>query len=357
MVLVFLSGTAIGGAIGVFLGFYFHSRQNKWARMEFENLAQQIFETKTNRLNETTEGLLRPLREHLAKFEKSVDEKYTTEAKERHVLKSEIEKLILLNDKMAIEAHSLTEALRGDNKTQGDWGEMVLKRVLEASGLREGHEYVEQSSHLNDDGDRRQPDVLIHLPDGKHVIVDSKVSLRAYEAYRAATDEEMKKKWLNEHLKSVERQVDELKQKNYSKLNGVQSPDVVLMFIPIEPAYVLAMHADSDLSLRAWQKGVAIVTATTLLISLKTIASIWKVEKQNKNTLEIVHEGSRLYDKFVGFIEDFEKIGHTLESGQKQFESAMNKLRDGPGSVSRKIERLRELGAAPSKTIPPTFLE
>ena len=357
MSLVFFSGVAIGGAIGVFLGFYFHSRQNKWARLEFENLAQKIFETKTNRLNETTEGLLKPLSEHLAKFEKAVDEKYTIEAKERHVLKSEIEKLVFLNDKMTTEARSLTEALRGDNKTQGDWGEMVLKRVLEASGLREGHEYVEQSSHLNDDGDRRQPDVLIHLPDIKHVIVDSKVSLRAYEAHRASTDEEEKKKYLSEHLKSIERHVDELNQKNYSKLKGIQSPDIVLMFIPIEPAYVLAMHADSDLSLRAWQKGVAIVTATTLLISLKTVASIWKVENQNKNALEIAHEGARLYDKFVGFIEDFEKIGHTFESGQKHFAAAMNKLRDGPGSVSSKIERLRELGAAPSKTIPPTFLE
>lgn len=361
MALVFISGLAVGAALGVFFGFYFYSRQTKWTRLEFESLAQKIFENKTDRLNETTEGLLKPLREYLSRFEKSVDEKYTIEAKERHVLKSEIEKLILLNDKMAVEARSLTEALRGDNKAQGDWGELVLKRVLEASGLREGHEYVEQSSHVNEDGDRLRPDVVVHLPDGKHVVIDSKVSLRAYDAYRAsaneAPNEAVKAKWISEHIKSLERHIDELSQKNYAKLKGVHSPDFVLMFVPIEPAYILAMHSDPDLSTRAWQKGVAIVTSTTLLVSLKTIASIWKVEKQNKNALEIAHEGARLYDKFAGFIEDFEKIGHTFESGQKQFTAAMNKLRDGPGSVSRKIERLKELGASPNKSIPSTFLE
>ncbi len=377
--LFFLFGATVGAILGVLIGYYWHSKGRvqddklvqelrERAELQFENLANRIFESKAKTLSETAkslnenaeknlEGILKPLREHLQKFEKSVDEKYTTEAKERYVLKSEIEKLISLNDKMAVETKSLTDALRGDNKVAGDWGEMVLKRVLEASGLREGHEYFEQQSHANDDGDRMRPDVVIQLPDNKHVIVDSKVSLRAFDAYRASNDDGDKQKWLNEHLKSIERHVTELSDKNYAKLKGIKSPDIVLMFIPIEPAYVLAMHADSDLSLRAWQKGVAIVTATTLLTSLKTIASIWRVDKQNRNAIEIAQEGAKLYDKFVGFLEEFEKIGHTFETGQKQYASAMNKLHDGPGNVFRKMERLRELGASPSKSLPADRLE
>ncbi len=333
----------------------------KQLKIEFENMAQQILENKSKTFSEATEKnldiLLKPLKEKIQTFEKSVDEKYSNEAKERHALKSEIERLISLNDRMATETSSLTQALRGDSKVQGDWGELVLERILEASGLREGFEYSIQKSHNNDEGDRFRPDIIINLPDNKHIIVDSKVSIKAYDIYRLSETEESKTKAINEHLKSIEKHIDDLGDKHYSKLKGVNSPELVFMFIPIEPAYLLAMHSDAELSTRAWKKGVAIVTATTLLTSLKTVASIWRLEKQNRNALEIAQEGAKLYDKFVGFLEDFEKIGNTLEQGQKQYSMAMGKLKDGPGNVFRKMELLRELGASPNKKIKPELLE
>lgn len=333
----------------------------KQSKIEFENLANQILEAKTKTFNETTEKsldtLLKPLKDKIHSFEESVEKKYTDEAKERHALKSEIEKLITLNDKMALETNSLTQALRGDSKVQGDWGELVLERILEASGLRENHEYTLQTQHTNDDGDKFKPDVIVNLPENKHIIVDSKVSLTAYERYRATTDETAQTVALKEHLKSIEKHIDELSAKHYAKLKGINSPEFVFMFIPIEPAYLLAMKEDPELSVKAWKKGVAIVTSTTLLTSLKTVASIWRLENQNKNALEIAQEGANLYDKFVGFLEDFEKIGKTFETGQKQYGDAMNKLKDGTGNVFRKMELLRELGASPKKRIKQDLIE
>lgn len=333
----------------------------KQTKLEFENLANQVLDAKTKSFNEQTEKsldtLLKPLREKIQTFEKTVDDKYSNEAKERHALKSEIERLITLNDKMAFETNSLTQALRGDSKVQGDWGELVLERILEASGLREGSEYSLQKSHNDEDGDRYRPDVIINLPETKHVVIDSKVSLKAYDINRSSTDEAIQMKSIEDHIRSIEKHIDDLSEKHYSKLKGVNSPEVVFMFIPIEPAYMLAMQKDPELSSRAWKKNVAIVTSTTLLISLKTMASIWRLEKQNKNAAEIASEGSKLYDKFVGFLEDFEKIGNTIESGQKQYLTAMGKLKDGPGNVFRKMELLRELGASPNKKIKPELLE
>lgn len=334
---------------------------NKQARATFENLANQILETKSKAFDEKTEKsldtLLKPLRERIQTFEKSVEDKYTFEAKERHALKSEIEKLIVLNDKMVFEANSLTQALRGDSKVQGDWGELVLERILEASGLRENHEYTLQTQFASDTGDKFKPDVIVNLPENKHIIADSKVSLTAYERYRSSTDEAIHAVALKEHIKSIEKHIDELSEKHYSKLKGINSPEFVFMFVPIEPAYVLAMQADPELSVRAWRKGVAVVTATTLLTSLKTVASIWRLENQNRNALQIAQEGANLYDKFVGFLEDFEKIGKTFESGQKQYSDAMNKLKDGTGNVFRKMELLRELGSSPKKKIKQELLE
>ncbi len=333
----------------------------KQTKMEFENLANQVLDAKTKTFSETTEKsldvLLKPLKEKIQNFEKAVDEKYSNEAKERHALKSEIEKLITLNDKMAVEAHSLTQALRGDSKIQGDWGELVLAKILEASGLQEGLEYSQQKSHNDDEGDRFRPDIIINLPENKHVIVDSKVSLKAYDLYRSSEDEGIQSKVLGDHIKSIENHINDLGDKHYSKLKGVHSPELVFMFVPIEPAYLLAMQKDSDLSARAWKKGVAIVTSTTLLTSLKTVASIWRLEKQNKNAMQIAQEGAKLYDKFVGFLEDFEKIGKTFDNGQKQYSDAMSKLRDGSGSVFKKMELLRELGAAPKNKIKTELLE
>jgi DNA recombination protein RmuC len=330
-------------------------------KLEFENLANQILEKKSAAFNVQSEKsldiLLKPLKEKIQGFEKSVDEKYSFESKERHALKSEIERLINLNDRMTKETNSLTRALRGDSKVQGDWGELVLEKILEASGLREGQEYLIQKSVHNQEGDRFRPDIIINLPEDKHVIVDSKVSLKAYDLYRSNEDELLKTQYLNDHIKSLEKHLDDLSSKHYAKMKGINSPEFVFMFVPIEPAYLLAMHADPELLDRAWRKNVAFVTATTLLTSLKTVASIWRLEKQNKNALEIAKEGGKLYDKFVGFLEDFEKIGSTFDNGQKIYIQAMGKLKDGPGNVFRKIEHLKELGAAPQKKIPNELLE
>ncbi len=330
----------------------------KVARADFENLAQQVLEMKSRTFSEQTEksleGILKPLRERILEFEKKVETTYTTEAKERFALKSEVERLIVLNEKMTAETKSLTQALTGQSKVQGDWGELVLEKILESSGLREGEEYTLQDSRTNDEGARYRPDVVINLPENKHIIVDAKASLTAYDLYckaSSAGDETAAAQALDAHIKSMRKHVEDLADKDYAKLKGIKSPEFVFMFVPVEPAYLVAMQADPDFSMWAWNKKVAIVTATTLLASLKTVASIWRVEKQNRNAIEIATEGARLYDKFVGFVEDFEKIGKLFETGQTTYQAAMGKLKEGPGNVFRKMERLRELGAAPNKQL------
>ncbi|MFZ9595666.1 MAG: DNA recombination protein RmuC [Bdellovibrionia bacterium] len=331
------------------------------SKLEFENLAQSVLELKSKTFSEQTEknldGILRPLREKLGEFEKKVESTYRIEANERIALKTEIERLVLLNDRMTQETSQLTQALKGDSKFQGNWGELVLEKVLESSGLRENHEYTLQQEYRNDAGEKFRPDVIIHLPENKHLVVDAKVSLKSYEAYCNSQESAQRQASLEGHLKSVMKHVEELGSKHYSKLKGIKSPEFVFLFMPIEPAFLLAAQADPELTSKAWKQGVAIVTATSLLTSLKTVASIWKVENQNKNALEIAQEGAKLYDKFVGFLEDFEKIGKTFEQGHSQFTSAMGKLKEGPGNIFRKMELLRELGAAPNKKIKAELLE
>ncbi len=334
------------------------------ARAEFAQLASQLIEKESARIRETNEKglerLLSPFKERLLEFEKRIEENYLAEGRERLVLKTEVERLVQLNERMANETNQLTQALKGDSKFQGDWGEMVLERILEESGLREGFEYELQKSLENHDGGRLRPDVLVLLPDGKQIIIDSKVSLKAYEAYcrlGADASEEERTRCLREHVASIERHVNELAERHYPRLKGLKTPEFVFLFTPIEAAYVLAMRHDPTLATRAWRKGVAIVTSTTLFTSLKTVASIWRLEHQNRNAQEIALEAAKLYDKFVGFYEDFEKIGRVFENGLQQYEEARRKLRDGPGNVFRKIDRLRELGAAPSKRLRPELLE
>jgi DNA recombination protein RmuC len=333
----------------------------KQSQLEFQNLAQQILDSKAKTFSEQSEknleGLLKPLKDRLGDFEKKVDSTYKTEANERIALKTEVERLVVLNEKMTRETSQLTQALKGDSKFQGDWGELVLEKVLESSGLRENHEYVVQSEHRNEQGEKFRPDVVINLPDSKHIIVDAKVSLKSYEAYCSTEDSVARGLHLEAHLKSILKHVDDLSGKHYSKLKGIHSPEFVFLFMPIEPAFLLAAQNDAELTTRAWKHGVAIVTATSLLTSLKTVASIWKLENQNKNALEIAQEGARLYDKFVGFLEDFEKIGKTFDQGQSQYATAMGKLKEGPGNVFRKMEVLRELGAMPNKRIKQELLE
>lgn len=332
------------------------------ARAEFENLASRIIERETRQFQENSEKglerLLVPLKERLKDFEKKVDDSYQTEGRERHVLKAEVERLIQLNERMALETNSLTQALKGDSKFQGDWGELVLENILEASGLREGIEYSKQESLTDREGDKFRPDIIVNLPDDKQIIIDSKVSLKAYEQHcRADVDDAGRARHLEAHLESIMNHVDELAEKHYPKLKGLRTPEFVFLFTPIEPAYLLAMRHDPELATRAWKKGVAIVTSTTLFTSLKTVASIWRLEHQNRNAQEIAEEAAKLYDKFVGFHDDFEKIGRIFESGVNQYEEARRKLRDGPGNVFRKIELLRELGAAPNKRLKPELLD
>ncbi|HVK60918.1 MAG TPA: DNA recombination protein RmuC [Bdellovibrionales bacterium] len=331
------------------------------ARTEIANVAGQLLERETKRFQEASEknieGLLNPLKERLKDFEKKVDETYQAEGRERFLLKSEVEKLITLNEKMTRETTQLTQALKGDSKVQGDWGEFVLENILTSSGLREGLEYSKQESFENSDGDRLRPDIIVRLPDEKQIVIDSKVSLKAYETMMRSESTEERALHLRAHCESLARHVDSLAEKHYSKVKGLRSPEFVFLFTPIESAYVVAIQSDPDLAARAWKKGVAIVTSTTLFTSLKTVASIWRLENQNRNAQEIADEAAKLYDKFVGFHDDFEKIGRIFETGSAQFDEARRKLRDGPGNVFRKIELLRELGAAPNKRIKPELLE
>lgn len=330
-------------------------------KIEFENIANQILETKSKAFIDQNEKnldtILKPLKEKIQTFESSVENKFKTESNERFALKSEIERLIGLNEKMTTEAHLLTQALKGDSKVQGDWGEQILERVLESSGLQEGREYSIQQSLVNDSGDKQRPDVIINLPDDKHIIIDSKVSLTNYEQYYRATTDDEREIALNLHVKSISKHIDDLSSKDYFKLKGINSPEFVFTFVPIEPAFLLAIQKDSELVTKAWNKRIALVTSSTLFTSLRTVSSIWKVEKQNRNAQEIALESARMYDKFVGFLDDFQKIGKTFESGQNAYQAAMGKLRDGNGSVFKKMENLKMLGASPSKKIPAELIE
>lgn len=335
------------------------------ARAEFESLAARIVERDGRSLRESMlessekslERLLTPLKERLREFEKLVTDSYQFEGRERSILRAEVERLIHLGERMTSETGLLAQALRGDSKTQGDWGEVVLERILESAGLREGVEFYTQAEFTNDEGNRVRPDVVVVIPDGKQIVIDAKVSLKAFEAYTHAVDDAERERSLKAHLASVSRHVDDLAKKHYDKLKSLRTPEFVFLFMPIEPAYILAMRHDPELVQRAWNKGVAIVTSTTLFASLRTVASIWRLEHQNRNAQEIADEAAKLYDKFVGFNEDFEKLGRTFESGLQQFSEARKKLSQGQGNVFRKIELLRELGAAPEKRLRPELLD
>ena len=327
-------------------------------RHEFENLTRQLLETHGQRLQETNQAqlgqLLDPLRERLQQFEKRVEESYQAEARERFSLKRELERLSQLNADMTQEARNLTLALKGDNKAQGNWGELVLTRVLEASGLQAGREYTVQAKDLDlrdSEGRRLQPDVIIHLPEGKHLIVDAKVSLVAYERLVAADTPEATAQALQQHLESLRTHIRQLSDKHYPGLSGLQSPDFVLMFLPVEPAFQAALQAQQDLFAYAWSRRIVLVSPTTLLATLKTVASVWKLEQQNRHAEEIARQGAELYDKFAGFVEEIEKIGTHLRRAQQSQEDALRKLRDGRGSLTSRVERLRSLGIDPKKRL------
>lgn len=323
---------------------------------QFKNLANQIFEEKGSKFvqqNQTSiDQLLKPLGERLKEFQAKVEETYDKESKQRFSLQHEVQRLLELNNKLSQDATNLTNALKGDSKTQGVWGEMVLETILQASGLRNGREYDTQVSMDKEVGGKSQPDVVVRLPDSKHVVIDAKVSLTAYEAYVSAEDEAVRTQELARHVSSVRRHVAELADRNYAELYGLGSLDFVLMFVPIESALTLVAQGDENVFLEAFNKGVMIVSPTTLLISLRTIAGIWRYEYQNRNAQELVRQCAAMYDKFVGFVADLEDVGRKIDQARSSYDGAYSKLKTGKGNLIRQAERVRELGLKPSKLLP-----
>jgi len=323
---------------------------------QFKNLANEILEEKSKRFAEQNQQnldiLLKPLQEKLTDFRKQVDETYQSEARERFALKQEVEKLAGLNLRMTDETRALTNALKGESKTQGDWGELVLETILENSGLRKGEEYLVQDTQTISDGSRLQPDVVIRLPESKHLVIDSKVSITAYTRYIQADDEAVKTAELNSHVLSVKQHIQGLSAKNYQDLYGVGSIDFVLMFIPIEPAFLAAMRHAPDIYQEALKKNIVIVCPSTLLATVRTVAHLWRQEHQNRNAQEIARQCASLYDKFVGFVEDLDKVGVRLEQAQISYTDAVGKLKTGRGNLIRTAENVKKLGVKPNKSLP-----
>jgi DNA recombination protein RmuC len=323
---------------------------------QFRNLANDILEEKSKRFAEQNQQnldtLLKPLQEKLTDFRKQVDDTYQSEARERFALKQEVEKLAGLNIKMTDETRALTNALKGESKTQGDWGELVLETILENSGLRKGEEYLVQDSHTIDDGSRLQPDVVIRLPESKHLVIDSKVSITAYTRYIQADDDATKTAELNSHVLSIKQHIQGLSAKNYQDLYGVGSIDFVLMFIPIEPAFLAAMRHAPDIYQEALKKNIVMVCPSTLLATVRTVAHLWRQEHQNRNAQEIARQCAMLYDKFVGFVEDLDKVGQRLDQAQVSYGDAIGKLKTGRGNLIRTAENVKKLGVKPNKSLP-----
>jgi DNA recombination protein RmuC len=325
-------------------------------KTEFRNLANEILEEKTLKFTEQNkirlEELLKPFGEKIRDFEKKVEETYDKESKQRFSLEKEIRQLAELNQQISKEASNLTRALKADVKKQGNWGELILERILESSGLIRDQEYSREVVSKDDDGDVYRPDVVINLPDNKHIIIDSKVSLLAYNDFVNSDQPEEKERQLKNHLTSIRNHIRLLSEKNYQHLKSFDTPEYVLLFIPIESSFSLALQNDPQLFQFAWDKNVVLVSPTTLLATLRTIASIWKHEKQNQNALEIARQGGLLYDKFISFLADLEKIGNQLDSTKKTYDDACKKLSTGSGNLIGKVEKLKELGVKSSKGIP-----
>jgi DNA recombination protein RmuC len=329
--------------------------------IQFKNLANDILDDKTRRFTEqnalSIDALLKPLQTKLTEFKEQVSTSYANESRERFALKNEIERLSALNVKMSDETRSLTQALKGDSKVQGNWGELVLESILESSGLRKGEEYLVQDSHTQVDGSRLQPDIVVRLPEGRHLVVDSKVSITAYARHAESLDADTAQIELNAHIQSLRQHIQGLSSKNYSSLYGVGSVDFVLMFIPIEPAFLLALKSAPNLYQEALAKNIVLVCPSTLMATLRTVAHLWRQDHQNKNALEIARQCGALYDKFVGFIDDMEKLGQRIDQAQTSYHDAFNKLKTGKGNLIRTAERVRELGVKPSKALPTGLLD
>ncbi len=330
-------------------------------KTEFQHLAQTILKQNTREFNETSHknmsDLLNPLKEKIVAFEKKVEETYHKGKVDQTVLLEELKHLKELNQRLGEEAGNLTRALKSDSKKQGNWGEVVLERILERSGLIKNEEYFLQYSAENEEGKTLRPDVLIKLPEEKHLIIDAKVSLTAFQQYIAAEDNKHKDAFLKQHLTSIRNHVKELSDKNYHNLKELNTPDFVLMFMPVEPAFGVAVQADPELFNFAWEKRIVIVSPTTLLATLRTVASIWSHEKQTRNALEIAKQGGKLYDKFEGFLKDLEKIGDNLNRAQSAYTDAHKKLTTGRGNLLGQVQKLKEMGAKATKQLDKKYLE
>lgn len=334
---------------------------NQRMTAEFKQIANALMEEKGKQLADRQEDklklLLEPFKERIMEFQKQVSEAYEKEGRERFALKKEIADLVKQNQQLSTDADNLTRALKGDSQSQGAWGEMILQRLLEDSGLNPGVEYTMQESTTQADGTRLRPDAVIHLPEGKHLIIDSKVSLLHYEQYCSSTDEEERKRLLKQHVESLRTHAKGLSEKNYPKLHGLSSVDFVLMFVPVEPAFLLALRERPEVFQEAYDKQVVMVTHTTLMATLRTIHGLWKNERINQNHVEIAKRAGSLYEKFVGFTEDLIKVGKQMADARASYESAMGKLSTGNGNLVRQVEMLKELGAKTNKGLNPKLLE
>ncbi len=336
------------------------TKMQEVAKTEFQNLANKILEEKTLKFTEQNQqnlkNILNPLQEKITDFEKKVENTHKESIDYHAALRQQIIGLKDLNLQMSKETVNLTKALKGDSKIQGNWGELVLERVLEKSGLEKGREYEIQKSFVTEEGNRVQPDVVINLPDGKKMIVDSKVSLTAYEKYINEDEEEQKSAFLKEHVNSLKRHIEQLGNKNYQHLYEMESPDFVLLFIPIEPAFAIALNEDTQLYNKAFEKNIVIVTPSTLLATLRTIDSMWTNQKQQDNAIEIARQAGALYDKFEGFVTDLVKIGKKMDEAKSEYEGAMNKLVDGKGNLITSVQKLKIMGAKAKKSLPDVII-
>ena len=336
--------------------------QEEKLRTQFENLATKILDDTTKKFTDQNKvnlnNILDPLGVKIKEFEKKVNDTYVKGTKERSTLAEQIKNLSELNIRMSKDAVNLTKALKGDSKTQGDWGEFKLEMILEKAGLMNGVHYSTQGSFQDEEGKHKRPDVIVNLPEGKCLVIDSKVSLTAYANYYQSEDDVEREGHLKDHVTSMKNHVQDLSSKNYQKLYQINAPDYVLMFVPIEPAFMLAIHADQDLM--AWaveKKNIVIVPTSTLLATISMVSSIWKQEDQKRNVLEIARQGGALYDKFVGFVDDLINVGKRLKSAKDSYDGAMHKLSTGKDNLVRKTENIKALGAKTSKSLPDSLIQ
>ncbi|EPR73589.1 DNA recombination protein RmuC [Winogradskyella psychrotolerans RS-3] len=334
--------------------------QQEQLRKDFELMASKILDEKSEKFTlqnkENIKNILNPLQEKIQLFEKKVDDTQKESISMHSALKEQLVGLKDLNQIMAKEATNLTRALKGDSKTQGNWGELVLERVLEKSGLEKDREYFVQQNFQREDGSRVMPDVVLHLPDSKKMIIDSKVSLTAYEQFVNAEDDQ-RPLFLKAHVNSIKKHVDQLSAKNYQDLYDIESPDFVLMFIPIEPAFAVAINEDNSLYNKAFEQNIVIVTPSTLLATLRTIDSMWNNEKQQQNALEIAKQAGALYDKFEGLVIDLTGVGKKIDAAKSDYSAAMNKLVDGKGNLISRVEKIKKMGAKAKKSLPESIIK